>query len=68
MGIALLETFEKCLGIFLIENIVQAGNRYFNYTAQKAEARGSASDTIKSLSLIIRIVVIVRVKRFLKMA
>lgn len=35
---------------------------------QKAEARGSASDTIKSLSLIIRIVVIVRVKRFLKMA
>jgi hypothetical protein len=40
MGIALLETFEKCLGIFLIENIVQAGNGYFNYTAQKAEARG----------------------------
>ena len=40
MEIALLETFEKCLGIFLIENILKAGNGYFNYTAQKAEARG----------------------------
>ena len=40
MDIALLETFEKCLGIFLIENILKAGSGYFNYTAQKAEARG----------------------------
>lgn len=39
MDIASLEAFEKCLDIFLVEKVVQAGNGCSNYTIQEAEAR-----------------------------